>query len=801
MSTRDWCIAFAVLIALLLFLSPGFAETSDGCWDGTDGAVGHWSLNDTTSPPFVESCYGYDAYNYSGAIDSVVGQFSNAGEFLVADTEYATAPVNIMWNFTFNENYTMCAWAYPLSLGAQGWIVSPIHTKYWMMIQIVANNSYRCLKYDGANPVASVYSNAAAANTWTHICCGTETASDKVFMFINGSFHANVTDTSNAATQSSVNHSFGRWGGGGNNFNGRIDEIFYYNGSGFGVDGYNWATLTSAISNITTYNNVTGIAGAPPAANAGCTITLNTPADNYHTDDTTPLFSQANLTCYGAMPDRCYVTMNGTITGDNTTNPLVNITAFDVLANLSYGGGDGSYEWNISCTNTTWTNTSATRTLVIDTIAPQTFIYAPTPATTLYYGDVAYLDVAANDTYMFNLTAEIFNGTGVTALGTFNNDTGSPPWFNLTNEYVVALDLYPGDYWVNASSMDSHTGKKWKPDQVETDDGYIKVWKNGKSVKSSWLWNAEPDYELLEDRVKWSTVAQCDNNGDIKVKFNVLCSQEVRIIQDSEYAGHYVCGEMWGDFQDLEDTGYDIKVVYESPISLEVEIEKEDAGEAFEWIWLDPATGGLNLNFSLSNFTVLTDSALAVNETTFYVGTQGFLIIYYTNITTDALITGANCSYNITDPYSNLDQGNATEGAAFYLANYTPTFTGLHSFAVMCNSSGWLTLNATGTFSVTSAPATTSIQVVPNSERMWTSATCTNSELAHAYESRVCFGSSCETVTVTEYEFCPLGCLQEGGALCRESLITSNPALVLLIAVILLAIVIFGLYAWARRVK
>lgn len=789
MSTRDWCIAFVALIALLLFLAPSFAFY---CWDGQYGSFSSYSQNSTAD----DACLRHNGTNNGAAWVAAVYGFG--GDYELSESDYIQigddadfSPTDLSW----------CTW---VNIESHGVSTEHIFTKFNF-----GTNDAEWTMYDWAGINCWIYEESTDDNclttttvvldlaTYYHICCTWEDGGGgvgNISIYVNGTF--NSTNSGGCAAGVHIED------GAADVYLGRRGDVatpLYYDGILDEAPIFNYTLNASAVAGLFVNNSVVWSAPAGPAPGTGCTVTLNTPADDDHTNDQTPAFNQSNIVCYGAnMASRCWVTMNGTQSGDNSTS-LTNNSAFGILANTSKA--EGSYEWNITCLQGAVTNTTATRTLVIDITAPQTFIYAPTASTTIYYGDLTYLDVAGFDIYMFNLTAEIFNGTGVTALATYTNDTGAPPWFNLSNEYVAGNDLYPGVYWVNASSMDSHTGKKWKPDHIETGADYIKVWKNGKTVKSSWLWNAEPDYELLEDRVKWSTVAQCDDMGDIKVKFNILCSQEVRIIEGSEYAGHYVCAEMWGDFQDLADDGYDVKLVYESPVSLEVEIEKENAGDPFEWIWLDPATGGLNLNFSLSNFTVLTDSAIEVNTTSFYVGTVGYLIIYYTNITTDALITGANCSYNITDPYSNLEQGNATEGAAFYLANYTPTFTGLHSFAVMCNSSGWLTLRETGTFNVASAPATTSIQVVPNSERMWTSATCNDSQLAYVYENRICFGSSCETVTVTEYEFCPLGCLQEGGALCRESLITSNPALVLLIAVILLAIVIFGLYAWARRVK
>jgi len=421
-----------ILFAFLLLLAPVVAETADGCWEdaGASGAVAHWTFNNTASPPFTEVCYGNDAYNYSGSIDSVAGKFDNAGEFLSAETEYATAPVNIKWNFTWNENTTMCAWAYPLSLGAQGWIVSPVQTKYWMMIQIVANNSYRCLKYDGANPVASVYSNAAAANTWTHICCGTETASDKVFMFINGSFHANVTDTSNAATQSSVNHSFGRWGGGGNYFNGRIDEIYYYNGSGFGVDGYNWVTLTSAISNITTYNNVTGIAGAPPPGVVGCSVTANdfnltngsVGGSAWSNDDS--MRAEYTPVCYGASNYRCDISRNGTLVGGNAS-VVVNASSNYIITNVTWGEYPPAYSASVVCSNGTFSNSSVSTTIMVDSVAP--VLNITYPANTTYdEGTSTVLNFSfseANPNYCVwrldggaNSTIVYVNGTAITPI-------------------------------------------------------------------------------------------------------------------------------------------------------------------------------------------------------------------------------------------------------------------------------------------------------------------------------------------------------------------------------------------------
>ena len=751
METRDWCIALVVLIALLVFISPGFAYE---CGDGY--AQLWWTMNSTTT----DICGGIATTNNGMAYVAAV--FDDGGDAELGEMD--------SWNgldgpYETGGSRSWGVWLKPESVGSNQFAMCKRTTdndfNLWTLQ--ATNNSFRC-SCGNAGAIYHIYSTTTASiGVWERVVCTYDSVATELKVYVNGSLEAtntiaNCPDTTSgrlvlgcycldAGCHASPIH-----------YDGVFDEAFYAN-----------KTLNSTeVTNDWKYANFSGLVG--PVPGTGCAVTLNTPADNDHTNDQTPLFNQSSIVCYGAsMAYRCYVLMNGTQSGDNSTS-LTNGSWFEITANTSKA--EGSYEWNISCIQGAVTNTTATRTLVIDITLPVVVINIPTPAQNIYYGESTNLDTYCTDTYAFNFTADILNGSGVTFVNQYINDTGSPPVLNLTNEFSSGLDV-GSDYWVNASCTDSHTGKSWKADYIYTDEGLLLIGKDGNQWSFTWNWNVEALYEEQPDRVKWGTVAQCDNNGDIKVKFLINCNNKISVIENSEYAGHVVCGGMFTDFQDLAEQGFNVKVVPETYNSVEVEIEKEDAGAPFEWVPLDPATSGLNIGFALANFSVLVDSALAVNATDFYVSTEGFLIIYYTNITTGALITGANCSYNITDPYANTVAGNATETAGFYMGNFTPSFTGTHSYVVWCSAATWYPRNATGTFSVSSAPPIVSIEVEigPNSMG-WSNASCASDDvLRYTFTERVCVGSYCEDVNIYEDVYCELGCI---GKICRQSWLREN---------------------------
>ena len=792
MTVREWVIAFAALFALVLFLSPGFAYS---CWDGSGTGARVWYTHDDSDRSGTTTkdlCTFTKETNMSevGVTTGASGKWGEAYSYDgTGDYTYNTTCTECL--FTVTDNFSWNVW---IKTSTDAGDVQHIFlesdrasTGKWQT-SFDSGEDARCVvSAGGSTALVEWANNAVDDGAWHMVTCVYFGSNKTVQIWVDGDYKASDQENGLSGDVFSANSRLSTgaewWQGTGwqREFTGDIDDASLYNYS-----------LSPA--EILSLNDTGDLPAAPPTG--GCAITLGTPADDDHTDDTTPLFNQTSLVCYGSMASRCYVTMNGTQSGDNSST-LVNGSHFEITANSSKT--DGSYEWNISCIQGAITNTSTTRTLVIDTTTPTLSITAPSGTPSYYYADSNSMSVSCNDTNVYNLTCDVLNSSGVQ--NSYTNSTPVGNYLTLTNEFTSALtDL--GTYTVNCSCSDSHTAGKWEADEIETGDGFLRVWKNGALVNITWPWSQTPDYEELNDRVKWSINAPIDGLGNVKVKFHFTCNGPADVIEDSDYAGHFICNnEFWSDFQDAADEGYDVKVVQEAWDTVEIEIEKDDAGDPGGWTYIDPAVGGLNRADASENFSIASDSVLYINTTNFYAGEIGYLIIYYWNITTSTLITSASCSLSITDPFNVVSDRGVTEFTGSYQGNFTPTYEGTHSYSVSCNATGWWAQTASGNFTAGAERATHSIDVTPESTGRWTDAYCRGDTLEVTYSRQVCFGSNCEDVNITEYEFCALGCLAEGGKVCRSSLIADNPVWSMIVLLMMLAIALFSIYAWARRMK
>lgn len=140
------------------------------------------------------------------------------------------------------------------------------------------------------------------------------------------------------------------------------------------------------VANVFYNRTVTFGALAPPVGgDNGCTVALNTPANNSWTNLNTPSFT-FTPTCYGSMPTKCYVTVEGLgAVGDNSSE-IVNNTAETITMNTTITETLG-LEWIVTCTNGTWSNASAMRIINVDRTNPWVTILGPTNST-VYNGSV-----------------------------------------------------------------------------------------------------------------------------------------------------------------------------------------------------------------------------------------------------------------------------------------------------------------------------------------------------------------------------------------------------------------------------
>lgn len=601
---------------MLLFLAPGFAEDANYCWDGSSGARTRLTFDnvDTAGASLIDKCGAVGentTMTINGATSGATGRWDEAFSFDgLNDYLYNWSTTEA--HFDDTVNFTIVAWM-NTSVTAIGCIAAEQDgndAAVWNLFQINAESRAFVRITGGPNAgvtsavaimdngnwhmVTQIYYSNKTVQLWLN---DTYIGSTQNALLVGNFWSANSRFTVGATFTAPVN-----WG---SDYTGLIDEIKIYNYSIVAAHG---AGALSGIENLTLYNNLTGLTAAPPPGAQGCDITLSAPADNDHNNDNTPTFTQSDITCYGGeMPTRCWVTMNTVQSGDNSST-LTNGTGFAITANTSKA--DASYLWNISCTNTTWTNTSVSRTLVIDTVDPILYIVTPANDTSYSFGTSNNFTANATDLYPYNISCSVENASGQVAI--YSNSTPVGLWLRLDREFTSVLA--GGFYNLSCNTSDSHTRKEWKADSIEAGEGELKIKKGGKSLDFTWEWSETPNFSELTDRIKWGLLMPIDEKGDVKVKFHAICGGAASVIEDSEYAGHFVCADtFFADFQDLEDQGFDVNVVQESWNTIEVEIEGEDVGAPGTWIYGDPVVGGLNWAAAFARFIIDTPPTVTLN--------------------------------------------------------------------------------------------------------------------------------------------------------------------------------------------
>ena len=162
-------------------------------------------------------------------------------------------------------------------------------------------------------------------------------------------------------------------------------------------------------------------------------VTLNSPANNANTSDSTPDFNFTATNAASVLS--CTVFVAGTARGTNSS--VSNATATVITANASLS--DGSHNWYVNCTDDAAnTGTSATRTITIDTAVPIVTINSPgnntftsdntpdvnftaanavsTLSCELFIGDTGY----GIDSSVANSTATVITANGTLSDGSHN---------------------------------------------------------------------------------------------------------------------------------------------------------------------------------------------------------------------------------------------------------------------------------------------------------------------------------------------------------------------------------------------
>lgn len=644
-------------LAALIFLAV--LVQAAAAYECNASTLGWWTLNESTGTNFINSCNtGNLTTDTATVTHQITGVFNWAANTSGASGHINVGKLNLTVPGTSNNTGTATAFinasgqnpsnnrrAILGKLNNVGGEANGLH-----VILLDVNATYKQLQcyVNATNIDMGLYVPYGGASPWMFVACvynGTHMKG-----YVNNT-NATIAYAGGTFGNGAYNYSIGAWGeyvpGNWAMLYGSEDEITLWN-----------AALTDTqINNIRYYGNITGLY-SPPTGTIGCNITLDSPATGYHSNDATPEV-WFTPTCYQSMATTCYPYTNDTSTTSWPNCTPVNGTScsatlrYPLLANLP----DGNYSWYVNCSNGTVTNSSATRSLVIDTALPVVMIGTPTANQNFKNGSTNNLNINCTDNYAWNFTAEIYNNANSSIVATYNNGTTSygNTTYTLINQFTSTLAM--GQYWLNATCMDSHTKKEWKADQITNDQLSIKIKKDGKWLELEFENQTTTTYENLTDRIKWSFTATINDNGNIREVVKLKCDDPLYLLNASN--AHFVCGNYWTDFQDLYDQGYTFEINQINDQKYKVKIKKNNAGEPGDTILLDPATGGLNTGYALANFTITTPTVTLIsplNLTNYWCAVPPCNITFYYNATNIVPMTQAWLLGN----FSGTWQSNAT---------------------------------------------------------------------------------------------------------------------------------------------
>src|SRR3989338_3446834 len=211
------------------------------------------------------------------------------------------------------------------------------------------------------------------------------------------------------------------------------------------------------------YINFSGLSEGIYFYNATANDTSNnvntTETRNITLDRTNPLIDYGVGTeNSGVNVSRNWIYVNVTVTETNEANitfrlfnttGLVNSTTFTTaIRTINFTGlSDGTYTYNVTIVDLASNgNTTATRTITLDTTAPQIQFVSPTETSgSTISRNNTLINVTANDALLANITIRLFNST---ALINETTVTTSPNFVNIDN-------LPNGIYFFNATAYDS----------------------------------------------------------------------------------------------------------------------------------------------------------------------------------------------------------------------------------------------------------------------------------------------------------------------------------------------------------
>ena len=368
--TYNWYVNGTSITVLNLpftyhMFSSNETYTNDFSGNGNDGVIGYNGRGDPLEPQFNRDCAIGGCYTFDGVNDFIsVGNASNL-------------------NFAANESFSISLWFNSAKFSVGDYLLDKRGASgpgYFLATDSAAAST---LNFDvvGASGSPQASKTGLSANQWYYAVGVRDTASDRIFLYVNGILAENTADSTTGHINSTNPVTIGSRTdqSAGFFFNGSIDEVRIYRRAltSQEVAALNLSESINHTNNIMVLNetlagDIWNATATPIDSNGQNGSTLWT--QRVRINDTLPvivLYLPVNATNFASFQPvifnftviddydtifDCNLTLNSVT---NQTNSSVNnntVTTF----NISITSGD-SYNWSISCADSFHTNTSETR--------------------------------------------------------------------------------------------------------------------------------------------------------------------------------------------------------------------------------------------------------------------------------------------------------------------------------------------------------------------------------------------------------------------------------------------------------
>lgn len=426
------------------------------------------------------------------------------------------------------------------------------------------------------------------------------------------------------------------------------------------------------------------------------TPTLSLPTDNDHTNDNTITFDWTD----SIDVDNDAITYELLI--DNETNfnsPYVfsnpTIPTSTYTLGTSEALADGTYYWKVKAV-TSDANSSYTtyRTVVIDTINPGiTWNYPLSDNSSTENDNSLALNITFSDLNLFKTLINITNSSGDSVYENSTEDVNSTSENH--TEIIDTTNWNDDNYTIEASATDDHTKEKLQKLKAKIKDKTIGKKEKLKKVKDIETDSLSFGDDLINLAINTNLIVKTSvelvndeyfkfgyrftKPRDIdRLSFNLTATEKITYRKNSAFAGHFVYGDYYLDFQDVVDSGYKISVTKINDYNYQVDI---DLSRERGLIDIDPVTGGLNtrteyVKFLLDRVAPTVTLISPLNNS----GDNDGTIVFSYNVSDVNNVT--NCSLIINDAVNTVDKTITKD----ITQNFTVSLdTGSYNWSINCS--------------------------------------------------------------------------------------------------------------------